>query len=77
MFNDEPKKEYLNQKVWIDIVFDPEKIESLYQMREKYDLAIVPNVETDDIRVEISIRKYRDLIRDLMKDNIKSSVVAH
>ena len=77
MFNDESKKEYLNQKVWIDIVFDPEKIESLYQMREKYDLAIVPNVETDDIRVEISIRKYRDLIRDLMKDNIKSSVVAH
>ena len=77
MFNDEPKKEYLNQKVWIDIVFDPEKIESLYQMREKYNLAIVPNVETDDIRVEISIRKYRDLIRDLMKDNIKSSVVAH
>ena len=77
MFNDESKKEYLNQKVWIDIVFDPEKIESLYQMREKYNLAIVPNVETDDIRVEISIRKYRDLIRDLMKDNIKSSVVAH
>ena len=77
MFNDESKKEYLNQKVWIDIVFDPEKIESLYQMREKYDLAIVPNVETDDIRVEISIRKYRDLVRDLMKDNIKSSVVAH
>ena len=77
MFNDEPKKEYLNQKVWIDINFDPEKIESLYQMREKYNLAIVPNVETDDIRVEISIRKYRDLIRDLMKDNIKSSVVAH
>ena len=77
MFNDESKKEYLNQKVWIDIVFDPQKIESLYQMREKYDLAIVPNVETDDIRVEISIRKYRDLVRDLMKDNIKSSVVAH
>ena len=77
MFNDEPKKEYLNQKVWIYIVFDPEKIESLYQMREKYNLAIVPNVETDDIRVEISIRKYRDLIRDLMKDNIESSVVAH
>ena len=77
MFNDESKKEYLNQKVWIDIVFDPEKVESLYQMREKYDLAIVPNVETDDIRVEISIRKYRDLVRDLMKDNIKSSVVAH
>ena len=77
MFNDESKKEYLNQKVWIDIVFDPEKIESLYQMREKYDLAIVPNVETDDIRVEISIRKYRDLVRDLMKDNIESSVVAH
>ena len=77
MFNDESKKEYLNQKVWIDIVFDPEKIESLYQMREKYNLAIVPNVETDDIRVEISIRKYRDLIRDLMKDNIESSVVAH
>ena len=77
MFNDESKKEYLNQKVWIDIVFDPEKIESLYQMREKYNLAIVPNVETDDIRVEISIRKYRDLVRDLMKDNIKSSVVAH
>ena len=77
MFNDESKKEYLNQKVWIDIVFDPEKIESLYQMREKYNLAIVPNVETDDIRVEISIRKYRDLIRDLMKNNIKSSVVAH
>ena len=77
MFNDEPKKEYLNQKVWIDINFDPEKIDSLYQMREKYNLAIVPNVETDDIRVEISIRKYRDLIRDLMKDNIKSSVVAH
>ena len=77
MFNDESKKEYLNQKVWIDIVFDPEKIESLYQMREKYNLAIVPNVDTDDIRVEISIRKYRDLVRDLMKDNIKSSVVAH
>ena len=77
MFNDEPKKEYLNQKVWIDINFDPEKIESLYQMREKYNLAIVPNVDTDDIRVEVSIRKYRDLIRDLMKDNIKSSVVAH
>ena len=77
MFNDESKKEYLNQKVWIDIVFDPQKIESLYQMRGKYDLAIVPNVETDDIRVEISIRKYRDLIRDLMKENIKSSVVAH
>ena len=77
MFNDESKKEYLNQKVWIDIVFDPEKIESLYQMREKYNLAIVPNVDTDDIRVEISIRKYRDLIRDLMKDNIESSVVAH
>ena len=77
MFNDEPKKEYLNQKVWIDIVFDPEKIESLYQMREKYNLAIVPNVDTDDIRVEVSIRKYRDLIRDLMKDNIESSVVAH
>ena len=77
MFNDESKKEYLNQKVWIDIVFDPQKIESLYQMRGKYDLAIVPNVETDDIRVEISIRKYRDLIRDLMKNNIKSSVVAH
>ena len=77
MFNDESKKEYLNQKVWIDIVFDPEKVESLYQMREKYNLAIVPNVETDDIRVEISIRKYRDLVRDLMKDNIKSSVVAH
>ena len=77
MFNDESKKEYLNQKVWIDIVFDPEKIESLYQMREKYNLAIVPNVDTDDIRVEVSIRKYRDLIRDLMKDNIKSSVVAH
>ena len=77
MFNDESKKEYLNQKVWIDINFDPEKIESLYQMREKYNLAIVPNVDTDDIRVEISIRKYRDLIRDLMKDNIKSSVVAH
>ena len=77
MFNDESKKEYLNQKVWIDINFDPEKIESLYQMREKYNLAIVPNVDTDDIRVEVSIRKYRDLIRDLMKDNIKSSVVAH
>ena len=77
MFNDESKKEYLNQKVWIDIVFDPEKLESLYQMREKYNLAIVPNVDTDDIRVEVSIRKYRDLIRDLMKDNIKSSVVAH
>jgi len=77
MFNDESKKEYLNQKVWIDIVFDPEKVESLYQMREKYNLAIVPNVETDDIRVEISIRKYRDLVRDLMKDNIESSVVAH
>ena len=77
MFNDESKKEYLNQKVWIDIVFDPEKIESLYQMREKYNLAIVPNVDTDDIRVEVSIRKYRDLVRDLMKDNIKSSVVAH
>ena len=77
MFNDESKKEYLKQKVWIDINFDPEKIESLYQMREKYNLAIVPNVETDDIRVEISIRKYRDLVRDLMKDNIKSSVVAH
>ena len=77
MFNDESKKEYLNQKVWIDINFDPEKIESLYQMREKYNLAIVPNVDTDDIRVEISIRKYRDLIRDLMKDNIESSVVAH
>ena len=77
MFNDEPKKEYLNQKVWIDINFDPEKIDSLYQMREKYNLAIVPNVDTDDIRVEVSIRKYRDLIRDLMKDNIKSSVVAH
>ena len=71
MFNDESKKEYLNQKVWIDIVFDPEKIESLYQMREKYNLAIVPNVDTDDIRVEVSIRKYRDLIRDLMKDNIE------
>ena len=77
MFNDEPKKEYLNQKVWIDINFDPEKIDSLYQMREKYNLAIVPNVDTDDIRVEVSIRKYRDLIRDLMKDNIESSVVAH
>ena len=77
MFNDESKKEYLNQKVWIDINFDPEKIESLYQMREKYNLAIVPNVDTDDIRVEVSIRKYRDLIRDLMKDNIESSVVAH
>lgn len=77
MFNDESKKEYLKQKVWIDINFDPEKIEYLYQMREKYDLAIVPNVDTDDIRVEISIRKYRDLVRDLMKDNIESSVVAH
>lgn len=76
MFNDEPKKEYLNQKVWIDIVFDPEKIEYLYQMREKYNLAIVP-VKSPDIRVEVSIRKYRDLIRDLMKDNIESSVVAH
>ena len=43
MFNDESKKEYLNQKVWIDIVFDPEKIESLYQMREKYDLGMREN----------------------------------
>jgi hypothetical protein len=76
VFNDESKKEYLNQKVWIDINFDPEKIEYLYQMREKYDLVIVP-VKSPDIRVEISIRKYRDLIRDLMKDNIESSVVAH
>jgi hypothetical protein len=76
VFNDESKKEYLNQKVWIDINFDPEKIEYLYQMRGKYDLVIVP-VKSPDIRVEISIRKYRDLIRDLMKDNIESSVVAH
>ena len=53
MFNDEPDS---NQKVKVDIVFNPEK---------------------DAIRVEISIKKYRDLIRNLMKANIESNLVTH
>jgi len=76
MFHDEPKKVYLNQKVWIDINFDPEQIKNLYQLRNKYDLVSVPT-KIPVIRVEVSIWKYRDLIRDLMKDNIACWVVAH
>ena len=53
MFDDEKNT---NQKVMVDIIFDPEK---------------------DAIRVEISIKKYRDLIRNLMKANIESSLVIH
>ena len=38
---------------------------------------IVFDPEKDTIRVEISIKKYRDLIRNLMKANIESNLVIH
>ena len=74
MFNDEPDS---NQKVKVDIVFDPEKIEYIHKMALKYDLNPPKVIPKYELRVEIPIGEYRSLIRDLDKDNIKSSVVSH
>ena len=73
MFNDEPDS---NQKVKVDIVFDPEKIEYIHKMALKYDLNPPKVIPKYELRVEIPIGEYRSLIRDLAKDDIKSSVVS-
>ena len=79
MFNDEKNT---NQKVMVDIIFEeefrptPQEIEYLYHLKRKYDLESEP-IKSQNIRVKVSISKYRNLIRDLINDNIESNLVIH
>ena len=78
MFNDESNT---NQKVMVDINYNPEKVvEYLHQISLKYD-TIVINENYGFVRVEVLIGKYRNLIRDLNSycstEDIKSNLVTH